>query len=274
MATLKEALIGTEEQNKQGQANLDKAAQSGSEIAKFLGGKEKPATPKPEEPKPEVKKAKGGKVMKKTKKFDDGGRIGEDVRERAMRSVANLTDEGDVATVTRNEYGDITPTLSSMEKSAAQKTRAEPAAKASKSENDDNSPLPIMAKKSSVDELKNMVLPRTPRSFQDSGGSSKMKVFSANLDELKQKNIPRSFKGSGGSDSAKVSNTNLNQFKNELSIPKPRLYDPLSGFDKKGMRLKGRETDDRKKGGSIKMAKGGSASSRADGCAIRGKTRA
>ena len=46
MATLKEALIGTEEQNKQGQVNLDKAAQSGSEIAKMLGGKEKPAMAK------------------------------------------------------------------------------------------------------------------------------------------------------------------------------------------------------------------------------------
>lgn len=70
MATLKEALIGTEEQNKQGQANLDKAAQSGSEIAKMLGGKEKPATPKPEEPKPEVKKAKGGSVSSASSRAD------------------------------------------------------------------------------------------------------------------------------------------------------------------------------------------------------------
>ena len=70
MATLKEALIGTEEQNKQGQANLDKAAQSGSEIAKMLGGKEKPATAKPEEPKPEVKKAKGGSISSASKRAD------------------------------------------------------------------------------------------------------------------------------------------------------------------------------------------------------------
>jgi len=75
MATLKEALLGTEEQNKQGQANLDKAAQSGSGLAKFLGGKEKPEPVKPEEPKPEIKKAKGGAVMKKTKRFDEGGEI-------------------------------------------------------------------------------------------------------------------------------------------------------------------------------------------------------
>ena len=70
MTTLKEALLGTEEQNKQGQANLDKAAQSGSGIAKFLGGKEKPATPKPEEPKPEVKKAKGGSVSSASSRAD------------------------------------------------------------------------------------------------------------------------------------------------------------------------------------------------------------
>ena len=70
MPTIKEALLGTEEQNKQGQANLDKAAQSGSEIAKFLGGKEKPTTPKPEEPKPEVKKAKGGSVSSASSRAD------------------------------------------------------------------------------------------------------------------------------------------------------------------------------------------------------------
>ena len=70
MATLKEALIGTEEQNKQGQANLDKAAKSGSEIAKFLGGKEKPEPPKPEAPKPEVKKAKGGSISSASKRAD------------------------------------------------------------------------------------------------------------------------------------------------------------------------------------------------------------
>ena len=45
MATIKEALLGTEEQNKQGQANLDKAAQSGSGLAKMLGGKDDKAAP-------------------------------------------------------------------------------------------------------------------------------------------------------------------------------------------------------------------------------------
>ena len=70
MPTIKEALLGTEEQNKQGQANLDKAAQSGSGLAKFLGGKEKPEPVKPEEPKPEIKKAKGGSVSSASARAD------------------------------------------------------------------------------------------------------------------------------------------------------------------------------------------------------------
>jgi hypothetical protein len=70
MATLKEALLGTEEQNKQGQVNLDKAAQSGSNIAKMLGGKEKPEPVKPEAPKPVEKKAKGGSVSSASARAD------------------------------------------------------------------------------------------------------------------------------------------------------------------------------------------------------------
>jgi hypothetical protein len=70
MATIKEALLGTEEQNRQGQAELDKAAKSGSSIAKMLGGKEKPEPVKPEEPKPEVKKAKGGSVSSASSRAD------------------------------------------------------------------------------------------------------------------------------------------------------------------------------------------------------------
>ena len=179
---------------------------------------------------------KGGKVMKKTKKFDEGGRISDDIRERAMRSVANLTDEGDVSTITRNEYGDITPTLASMKKSAAQKTRVTPAAKvaavkASKSEYDDDSPLPEMLKKSSVDELKNM-------------------VYSTS-------NKPSSFKDTGGNTRSKVSNASLSG----LGFSKPRLYDPLAKFERK--------PEGMKSGGKVK-----SASKRADGCAIRGKTKA
>ena len=197
---------------------------------------------------------KGGKVMKK-KKFDNGGSIDEGVRERAMRSVANKTDEGDTATITRNEYGDVTPTLDRMEKAAPRKStpaaaKSEPVATKAES-------APV--KKSNVDELKDMVFSTAnkPSSFKDAGGSSKAKVFSANLDELSQKGMPSSFKDTGGNTKSKVSNASLSG----LGFPKARLYDPLAKFERK--------PEGMKSGGKVK-----SASARADGCAIRGKTRA
>ena len=202
---------------------------------------------------------KGGKVMKnKAKRYEDGGsvdRIGESVRERAMRSVANKTDEGDTATITRNEYGDVTPTLDRMEKAAPRKStpaaaKSEPAATKA-----DAAPV----KKSNVDELKSMVFSTAnkPSSFKDAGGSSKAKVFSANLDELSQKGMPSSFKDTGGNTKSKASNASLSG----LGFPKARLYDPLAKFERK--------PEGMKSGGKVK-----SASARADGCAIRGKTRA
>ena len=39
MATIKEALLGTDEQNRVAQENLDKQAREGSSLAKMLGGK-------------------------------------------------------------------------------------------------------------------------------------------------------------------------------------------------------------------------------------------
>ena len=70
---LKENLLGTEEQNRIAQANLDKQATEGSKLAKFLGGK--PTETKPTETKPElkaepVKKAKGGMVGSASKRAD------------------------------------------------------------------------------------------------------------------------------------------------------------------------------------------------------------
>ena len=70
---LKENLLGTEEQNRIAQANLDKQATEGSKLAKFLGGK--PTETKPTENKPElkaepVKKAKGGMVGSASKRAD------------------------------------------------------------------------------------------------------------------------------------------------------------------------------------------------------------
>ena len=51
MPTLKEAFLGTEEQNRKGQEMLDKQAAEGSKIAKMLGGK----TVESESFKPQIK---------------------------------------------------------------------------------------------------------------------------------------------------------------------------------------------------------------------------
>jgi hypothetical protein len=85
----------------------------------------------------------------------------------------------------------------------------------------------------------------------------------------KSMSMPKSFKEAGGNTKAAKSTAKMPS----MSV---NLPDPLSGFDSKGKRYSGRDTDDRRKGGAIKMASGGkvsSASSRADGCAVKGKTR-
>jgi hypothetical protein len=69
MPTIKEALLGTDEQNRVAQANLDKQAAEGSKLAKFLGGNPEPKEVK-ETPQPVEKKAKGGKVSSASKRAD------------------------------------------------------------------------------------------------------------------------------------------------------------------------------------------------------------
>ena len=69
---LKNKIIGTPEQNKTAQANLDKQAQSGSKLASFLGGKKK-----------------GGSI----RKCAAGGSIDDDVRARAMKWIASGSPE-------------------------------------------------------------------------------------------------------------------------------------------------------------------------------------
>lgn len=69
MPTLKEAFLGTEEQNRKGQEMLDKQASEGSKIAKFLGGNPTPKEVK-ETPQPVEKKAKGGKISSASSRAD------------------------------------------------------------------------------------------------------------------------------------------------------------------------------------------------------------
>jgi hypothetical protein len=97
------------------------------------------------------------------------------------------------------------------------------------------------AKKNDVEELKKAIKPSVPKSFKDAGGNTKATKSTAQMPSMAVK-----------------------------------LPDPLANFDSKGRRMMGRETDDRRKGGAIKMASGGSVSSaskRGDGCAVRGKTK-
>jgi hypothetical protein len=71
MPTIKEALLGTEEQNRVAQANLDKQASQGSTLAKMLGGNAAPKEKEVKEtPQPVEKKAKGGKVSSASKRAD------------------------------------------------------------------------------------------------------------------------------------------------------------------------------------------------------------
>jgi hypothetical protein len=120
------------------------------------------------------------------------------------------------------------------------KTKVEPA---SKSDWEDNTtPLPTKTKSDALKKLR-----------EDIGTGSMLKSFTA----------------SGG---------NTKGAKSTASMPSIRmsLPDPLANFNSKGKRYSGRDTDDRKKGGAIKMSSGGkvsSASSRGDGIAQRGKTR-
>lgn len=71
MPSIKEALLGTDEQNRIAQENLDKQAREGSKLAKFFGGNPEPKEKEVKEtPQPVEKKAKGGKVGSASKRAD------------------------------------------------------------------------------------------------------------------------------------------------------------------------------------------------------------
>ena len=113
------------------------------------------------------KYAKGGKVMKKMKKYEGGGDVGDDVRARAMKSVEGLEGikgsdiEDETGTVKgsikRNEYGDLydsemkaTPKAqASSPKGAKAFTRAETGGGAALMTRKDRSGMPKAKAKSS-----------------------------------------------------------------------------------------------------------------------------
>jgi hypothetical protein len=115
--------------------------------------------------------------------------------------------------------------------------------------------------------VKTKVSPSRDFDTTDSSVSKPKKNAVEDLKKIVSPSMPKSFKESGGNTTPKKSTTSFPSMK--FSLP-----DPLAQFDAKGKRYSGRDTEDRKKGGAIKkMAMGGSASKRADGCAVKGKTR-
>jgi hypothetical protein len=115
--------------------------------------------------------------------------------------------------------------------------------------------------------VKTKVSPSRDFDTTDSSVSKPKKNAVEDLKKIISPSMPKSFKESGGNTTPKKSTTSFPSMK--FSLP-----DPLAQFDAKGKRYSGRDTEDRKKGGAIKkMAMGGSASKRADGCAVKGKTR-
>jgi len=115
--------------------------------------------------------------------------------------------------------------------------------------------------------VKTKVSPSRDFDTTDSSVSKPKKNAVEDLKKIISPSMPKSFKESGGNTTPKKSTTSFPSMK--FSLP-----DPLAQFDAKGKRYSGRDTEDRKKGGAIKkMVMGGSASKRADGCAVKGKTR-
>lgn len=114
----------------------------------------------------------------------------------------------------------------------------------------------------------------TPTSKSRDFDTTETKVIKPKSDALKRlredigtSSMPKSFTAAGG-------NTKATKSKGDIPSLRFSMPDPLAGFDSKGKRYSGRDVEDRKKGGAIKkMSKGGSASSRGDGIAQRGKTR-
>ena len=204
-------------------------------------------------------------MKKKMKRFENGGSIDEGVRARAMKSVEGLEGikgsdiEDETGTVKgsikRNEYGDLYD--SEMKASVPKKTAEKLTPKA-------EAPTPKAEPKAEAKEKANPV-----QQLKDVVKGKDVTAPSA-----------KSFTEAGGNTKARTQKVDAS----ELGIKAPKLYDPLARFEQTGPKRseaaapkkKSSYTADHSMGSA--MRKGGavrsSASKRADGCAIRGKTRA
>jgi hypothetical protein len=187
---------------------------------------------------------KGGKVMKKTKRYEDGGEvefetkqgrnegssINEDTRAKAMAAIA-AGGQKDEPAIPKKTAAKLTP-----------KAEAKPTPK---------------AKVNSVDQAKDVIKGKdvtapSAKSFTEAGGSTKARTQKVDT--------------------------------SELSVKAPKLYDPLAKYEQTGPKRPEAAAPKKKSSSSSvdhsmgnAMRRGGSVSSaskRADGCAIRGKTRA
>jgi hypothetical protein len=195
--------------------------------------------------------------MKKTKRYDDGGYTGDDPIVKYRMGM--IDDKGN--DITKSKASEST-----IEDESGRGNISPAAAEFNKGTGNE----PSTPKSVERTVVKTKVMPGK-RITGDDTINPDVKMRSDSVKQLKESvgtpSFPKSFKEMGGNTTVKKSSANMPSMK--FSLP-----DPLAGFDAKGKRFSGRDIEDRKKGGAIKkMAMGGSASKRADGCAVKGKTR-
>jgi hypothetical protein len=215
---------------------------------------------------------KGGKVMKKMKKYEGGGSIDSDVRARAMKSVEGLEGikgsdiEDETGTVKgsikRNEYGDLYD--SEMKASVPKKTAEKLTPKA-------EAPTPKA-------EIKTTPVAKTgeEKTGFEQKKAKALEGVNVKAEEPKERNLPRGQAkasegfsgflkrsigqiGQEGRDQEARYKAKQAEMKESGAGMSPRMKAAMASEKSKGM----------KAGGKVK-----SASARADGCAIRGRTRA
>jgi hypothetical protein len=216
-------------------------------------------------------------MKKKMKRFQSGGGVGDDVRTRAMKSVeglegikgSDIEDEAGMVrgSIKRNEYGD----LYDSEMKAAPKTVSQKRTKLPMPDYS-NEDLDRMGMNNDIKPVKSRVQPETDREEY----SPFMRQF--RKDEAKEKSdknyIPEKLRSPNYKAPSVVKNVSK-----EVTKPTPRSasqmikeeseYAMKPTLQSKGERLMKSMGLNFKSGGKVS-----SASKRADGCAIRGKTRA
>jgi hypothetical protein len=210
---------------------------------------------------------KGGKVMKKMKKYEGGGGIDEGVRARAMKSVEGLEGikgsdiEDETGTVKgsikRNEYGDLYDSEMKATPKAAPKAAA---------------PTPKAEPKSTP---KAESKPYEEKTGFEQKKAKALEGTSVKAEEPKERNLPRGqAKASEGFSS--FLKKSIGQIGQEGRDQEARYKAKQAEMKESGAGMSPRMKAARASEKSTSMRSGGSVSSasrRADGCATKGKTR-